>query len=32
MRVGMTVDQVAAQHIGQDTPLPSIELMIEESA
>ena len=27
--VGVTVDQVAAQHIGQDTPLPSIELSIE---
>ena len=24
-------DQVAAQHIGQDTPLPSLELSIEES-
>jgi hypothetical protein len=28
-RVGATVDQVAAQHIGQDTPLPSIELSME---
>ena len=28
--VGPTVDQVAAQHVGQDTPLPSIELSIEE--
>ena len=27
----MTMDQVAAQHIGQDTPLPSLELMIEEA-
>src|SRR4030095_3918110 len=27
--VGVTVDQVAAQHIGQDTPLPSIELALE---
>jgi hypothetical protein len=27
--VGMTVDQVAAQHAGQDTPLPSIELSLE---
>ena len=27
--LGPTVDQVAAQHIGQDTPLPSIELSIE---
>ncbi|HEY6345775.1 MAG TPA: DUF1552 domain-containing protein [Bryobacteraceae bacterium] len=28
--VGVTMDQIAAQHIGQDTPLPSIELAIEE--
>ncbi len=28
--VGPTVDQVAAAHAGQDTPLPSIELSIEE--
>jgi hypothetical protein len=28
-RVGVTVDQVAAAHVGQDTPLPSIELSIE---
>src|SRR5262245_8758871 len=27
--LGITVDQVAAQKIGQDTPLPSIEMMIE---
>jgi hypothetical protein len=27
--VGVTVDQVAAQHVGQDTPLPSIELSME---
>jgi hypothetical protein len=27
--LGITMDQVAAQKIGQDTPLPSIELMIE---
>jgi len=27
---GMTVDQVLAEHVGQDTPLPSIELGIEE--
>ena len=26
----MTVDQIAAEHIGQDTPLPSIELAIED--
>jgi hypothetical protein len=30
--LGITVDQVAAKKIGQDTPLPSIELMIEESS
>jgi hypothetical protein len=30
--LGITVDQFAAQHIGQETPLPSIELMIEESS
>ena len=30
--LGITVDQFAAQHIGQDTPLPSIELMIEDSS
>jgi hypothetical protein len=29
--LGVTMDQVAAQHIGQDTPLPSLELMIEEA-
>jgi hypothetical protein len=28
---GITADQVAARHIGQDTPLPSIELSTEES-
>jgi hypothetical protein len=27
---GVTIDQVAAQHIGQDTPLPSLELATEE--
>jgi hypothetical protein len=30
VKVGVTVDQVAAERIGQDTPLPSIELAIEE--
>jgi hypothetical protein len=30
--LGITVDQVAAQKIGQDTPLPSLELMIEGSS
>jgi hypothetical protein len=29
--LGVTMDQYAAQHIGQDTPLPSLELMIEEA-
>ena len=29
--LGTSVDQMAAQHIGQDTPLPSLELSIEES-
>src|ERR1700680_637132 len=28
--VGITLDQLAAQRIGQDTPLPSIELSIED--
>lgn len=28
-RLGITMDQVAVQSIGQDTPLPSLELMIE---
>jgi hypothetical protein len=27
--VGVTVDQLAAQHVGQDTPLPSIEMALE---
>jgi len=27
---GTTIDQVLAEHMGQDTPLPSIELGIEE--
>jgi Protein of unknown function (DUF1552) len=30
VHAGMTIDQVLAAHIGQDTPLPSIELAIEE--
>ena len=29
-RLGTTVDQIVAQHIGQDTPLPSLELCIED--
>ena len=28
---GVSADQLAARHIGQDTPLPSLELSIEES-
>jgi Protein of unknown function (DUF1552) len=30
-RLGITVDQIAAKHLGRDTPLPSLELMIEEA-
>jgi len=30
--VGMSLDQVIAAKLGQDTPLPSIELSIEESS
>ncbi|MBV8905415.1 MAG: DUF1552 domain-containing protein, partial [Acidobacteriia bacterium] len=30
VHAGMTMDQILAEHIGQDTPLPSIELAIEE--
>jgi hypothetical protein len=29
-KLGTTVDQIAAQHIGQDTPLPSLEMCIED--
>jgi uncharacterized protein DUF1552 len=32
IRVGPTIDQIAAERIGQDTPLPSIELSIEDVA
>ena len=32
IHVGPTIDQIAAQKIGQDTPLPSLELSIEEVA
>jgi hypothetical protein len=28
---GVTADQVAAEHIGQDTPLPSLEVSTEEA-
>jgi hypothetical protein len=31
-RLGITVDQVVAKHLGGDTPLPSLELMIEDSS
>ena len=31
-RLGITLDQVAARHIGQDTPLPSLELAIEDGS
>lgn len=31
-RLGVSMDQVAARGLGQDTPLPSIELTIEESS
>jgi hypothetical protein len=30
--LGITVDQVAAKHIGQDAPLPSLELSIEDGS
>jgi hypothetical protein len=30
--LGVTVDQVVAQKLGQDTPLPSLELMIESTS
>src|SRR6202046_1265217 len=30
VRAGTTVDQIAAQHIGQDTPLPSLEMATED--
>jgi hypothetical protein len=31
-RLGITMDQVAVKHLGQGTPLPSLELMIEEAS
>ncbi len=31
-KLGITVDQVAVKYLGQDTPLPSLELMIEDSS
>ena len=30
--LGVTMDQVAARALGQDTPLPSLELMIDEGS
>src|SRR5688572_14296307 len=30
--LGITADQIVARKIGQDTPLPSLELMIEEAS
>jgi hypothetical protein len=30
--LGITADQVAAKHIGQDAPLPSLELSIEDGS
>jgi hypothetical protein len=30
--LGVTVDQIIARKVGQDTPLPSLELMIEEAS
>ena len=32
IRVGQTIDQIAAQQMGQDTPLPSLELSVEDVA
>jgi len=31
IRAGITIDQIAAEKIGQDTPLPSLELGIEDT-
>jgi hypothetical protein len=31
-RLGITLDQLIARHIGQDTPLPSLELAIEDGS
>jgi hypothetical protein len=32
VRAGVTVDQIAAERIGQDTPLPSLELATEDAS
>ena len=31
VKAGKTIDQIIADHIGQDTPLPSLELAIEDA-
>jgi hypothetical protein len=31
-RLGITADQVAVKYLGQDTPLPSLELTVEDSS
>jgi hypothetical protein len=31
-RLGVTMDQVAVKYLGRDTPLPSLEVMIEDSS
>jgi hypothetical protein len=31
VRAGTTIDQLAAQHLGRDTPLPSLEIALENS-
>ena len=31
IHVGVTIDQIVAQKLGQDTPLPSLEIAIEEN-
>ena len=31
-KLGITVDQVVARHLGRDTPLPSLELSIENAS
>lgn len=31
-RLGVSIDQIAVRHVGQDTPLPSLELMIESTS
>ncbi len=32
VEAGKTIDQIIAEHLGQDTPLPSIELGIEDTS